>query len=241
MELEHTNKKEQPILVAFADDHLVVRESIISFIEMLGGIKVIIEADNGKTLIEQIEASEIKPDTCIIDILMPEMNGFETVKMLKEKWPKINILILSGFKDDLYALRMIRLGANGYLLKSCAPKEIKQALIAIRDYSMYFTDFFTPELITEKAEKRIKLPELSEMEMQVLLLSCTELSYAEIAQKLKTTTKKVEGYRDKLHKTLGVKTKVGLALFAIRSGIVPIEKKVHSEALNQEDSTNKTL
>jgi len=120
MEPKDKNKFEQPILVAFADDHLLVRESIVSFIEMLGGIKVIIEADNGKTLIEQIEHSKIMPDTCIIDIQMPEMNGFETVKILKERWPQINILVLSGFKDDLYA-QMIRLGVNGYLLKNCAP------------------------------------------------------------------------------------------------------------------------
>jgi len=89
---------------------------------------------------------------------------------------------------------------------------------------MYFTDFFTPELITDRATQQLKLAELSEKEMQLLTFSCSEMSYAEIAEIMKSSTKKVEGYRDKLHKKLGVKTKVGLALFAIRSGIVPIEK-----------------
>jgi len=211
-----------PFQIAFADDHLLVRKSIISLLEAEGNIKVLIEADNGKSLIEAIEKSSVKPEVCLMDIQMPVMNGFEAAAIIRSRWPEIKILVLSAFRDELQAIRIIRMGINGYLPKNCAPAEISKALAAIRKYGVYFTDFFAYDLLVAAQKKEAGMPLLSETEIQLLKYSCTELTYAEIAARMKTTTKKVEGYRDRLHKKLGVKTKVGLAMFAIRSGIVPI-------------------
>lgn len=222
---ENKNNAEDttPILVAFAEDHLAVRKGIIAFIEKLGGLKIIIETSNGKALIEHIEKSNPLPDVCIIDIQMPVMNGFETVSILKSKWPQINVLILTAIIEELHAIRMIKLGANGYLLKNCRPEEIKQAVTAIHENGVYFNDFFAQKLFAAVQSKTVKLPHLSEMETRILKYTCTELTYGQIAKEMKTTITKVEGYRDNLHKKLGVKSRVGLALFAIRSGIVTME------------------
>jgi two-component system, NarL family, invasion response regulator UvrY len=211
------------IRVAYADDHKVVRKGIISFINKLGGILVDIEADNGRDLIKQIgEAVEI-PDICMLDINMPEMNGFDTIVELRKKWPDIKVLVLTAFDIEIYIIRMIMYGANGYLLKSCDPDEIKNAIFSIYNNGMYYSDVITRHFFNAVRDKEIKLPNLTGREIQVLNLCCGDLSYGQIAEKIGTTTRSVEGYRDSLFKKLNTNSRVSLAMFAVQFGLVPVE------------------
>lgn len=216
-------KTDDPIYVAFAEDHMTVRETVPLFLEMQGGIKVIIKASNGDDLLQRIERSTIKPDVCLMDIMMPKMNGFEAVSRLKHKWPEIKILVLSGFLREEYIIKMIRSGANGYLSKDCHPKEIKKAILEVMRNDIYNSENFTPRLIAAVREDETKIPKLTEKEMQLLKWCIEDMTYAEIAQHMQTSQKSVEGYRNKLFHKLGVKTKVGLAMYAIRYGYVTIE------------------
>jgi len=217
---DETQKADQNIYVAYADDHTAVRKGIIAFLHSLGGIDVFIEADNGNELIGKIYKSPIIPDVCILDIKMPEMDGFETLNLLRSKWPKIKVLILTTFVDELYIIRMVQLGANGYLAKSCDPEEIKKALIAIHEEGFYFSRLFSPRI---NSEPEAKLPRITEREFRLLKYICEDLTYGQIASLMNTTQRSVEGYRDSLFRKLNVNNRVSLALFAIKAGIVPIE------------------
>ena len=211
------------IRVAYADDHKVVRKGIISFINKLGGILVDIEADNGRDLIKQIEQAREIPDICMLDINMPEMNGFDTIVELKKKWPDIKVLVLTVFDVEIYIIRMIMYGANGYLLKSCDPDEIKNAIFSIHNSGMYYSDIVTRQFFNSVINKEIKIPNLTGREIQVLNNCCSDLSYAQIAEKIGTTTRSVEGYRDSLFKKLNTNSRVSLSMFAVQFGLVPVE------------------
>lgn len=211
------------VRVAYADDHKAVRKGIISFLQELGGVEIIIEASNGLELIEQLEHCHKLPDICIIDINMPKMNGFETVAAIRKKWQDQRILILSTYNEDIYILRCIRAGADGYLVKSCDPEEIKEALLSIQNIGYYY-----PKVYTEKPMDDIKkasgnrLSNFTEREITFLKYTCTDMNYAEIAQCMECTRKSVEGYRDNLFRKLKVNNRVSLAIFAIKTGLVLI-------------------
>lgn len=214
--------EDKKILVAFADDHTTVRKTVAAFLTGLGGIEVIIQASNGKELIEAIEAAPQKPDVVMIDINMPVMNGFETLLRLKERWENIRVLVLTTFMDELYVCKMIRYGANGYLSKDCDPDEIKRALVAIREHGMYYSDFFVEKMAVVVKDKK-KEPRITERELQFMKHCISDMTYFQIASLMKTTQKSVEGYRDSLFRKLGINSRVGLAIYAIKSGLVTME------------------
>jgi len=216
------------IHIAFADDHKAVRKGIISFLNGLGGIVVDIEANNGKELIKQLEKAKRLPDVCILDINMPQMDGFETLTEIMKRWQSMKVLILTVHDAELYVIRMIRNGANGYLLKSCDPEEIKKALFTIHTKGVYFSDVISSQFFHAVQNKEIKLPNFTAKEVEVLKYCCTDLSYAQIAEKMRTTSRSVEGYRDSLFKKLKVNSRVSLALYAVQFGYVPLEIKNHN-------------
>lgn len=208
-----------PIKVAFADHHNAVRKSIIYYLESLGGIEVILDANDGKQLIELIHKSPIKPDVCLIDIQMPIMDGFDTLSYIHQTWPEIGTLVFTAFKNDAYKIRMILNGASGYLHKTAHPHEVKEAIEEIFKNGKYYTASFSPRLIEKVLMKKITLPELSAKEAQFLQLCLTELTYKQIADEMKISFKSVDNHRNNLFKKLGVKSRVGLALSAIKLGI----------------------
>jgi two-component system invasion response regulator UvrY len=212
-----------PVTIAYADDHNSVRKSIMSYLHDLGGIEVIIDAANGKELIEQIENSAIKPDVCLVDIRMPELNGFETISAIRHKWKGMKTLVLSTYVEEMYVLRMIRAGVNGYLSKSCDPEEIKDAILSIHHKGNYFSPLFSESMAIAIQNKESKIPNFTEKELVFLKHCCSDMTYLQIAQVMKSTPKSIEGYRDSLFKKLRVNSRVSLALFAVRSGIVPID------------------
>ena len=212
-----------PIHIAYADDHLVVRKGIISLLNNLGGIEVDIEASNGKELIEQLVAAPCLPSICILDINMPVMDGFDTIIEIKKRWPKMKALVLTIFEAEHYIIRMIRYGANGYLLKTCDPAEIKCALIAIHQKGIYHSTLVPAHLTNLVKNNLIKQVNLTEKEMAVMKYCCSDLTYSDIGQKLGTTTRSVEGIRDSLFRKLQVASRVSLALYAVQFGLVPLE------------------
>jgi two-component system, NarL family, invasion response regulator UvrY len=211
------------ISVAYADDHKVVRKGIVSILSEFNTISIDIEADNGKELIEKIEKVEQLPDICIIDISMPVMNGFQTQMELHKRWPSIKTLVLTAYDIELYIIKMIVNGANGYLLKNCDPREIEQALISIKTTGVYHSEISTSHLFHAVKSREIILPNFTEKEMQVLKYCCSDLSYSQIADQMNTTRRSVEGYRDSLFKKLGVNSRTMLALYAVQFGIVSLE------------------
>jgi DNA-binding NarL/FixJ family response regulator len=212
-----------PVRVAYADDHLAVRKGIISLLDLMGNIKVDIEADNGSDLLSQLQTATRLPDVCLLDINMPVMNGFDTLVAIKKKWPQMKVLVLTVFESDHYIIRMIKNGANGYLLKDCSPHELHAALFAVAQEGVYYSRLVSPRFSNAIKQNLVNLPNFTAKETMVMKYCCSDLTYAEIAEKMKTTTRSVEGYRDSLFKKLQLNSRVSLALYAVQTGIVPIE------------------
>lgn len=113
----------KPIKVAIAEDHSILRRTLTFGLEIKGVIEIEIEAENGKKLIEKIQDRDI--DVVVLDVRMPEMDGFETLKHLKENYPDIKVIMFSSFMDDISVVQMARqLGANSFVSKSHPEKLI---------------------------------------------------------------------------------------------------------------------
>jgi len=215
-----TNSK---ITVAYADDHVAVRKGIISYLHDIGGIDVVIEAGNGQELVQLLTDAVILPDVCIMDIKMPDMDGFEATAIIKQRWKGMKILVLTTFLEEYYVVRMIRAGVNGYLSKSCDPEEIKEALVSIAQKGMYYSGLYVEKAMIAVQDDKMRIPNFTEKERIFLKHCCSDLTYAEISLLMKCSVKSVEGYRDSLFKKLAVNSRVSLALFAVKTGIIPMD------------------
>ncbi|HEX2846686.1 MAG TPA: response regulator transcription factor, partial [Chitinophagaceae bacterium] len=132
-------KSSKKIQVAVADDHSLLRNALAKLINTFEGYTVIFEADNGKDLRNKI-IQHVVPDLVLLDVNMPEMDGFETTQWLHKNYPHIKILALSMLSDEKTIIKMFRLGAKGYLLKNTDPGELKDALDSIIDKNVYLSE-----------------------------------------------------------------------------------------------------
>lgn len=215
------------IKIVLVDDHALLRSGLAGIVSELG-YSVLYECDNGRQLIDQINKRET-PELVIMDINMPVMDGFETTLWLKKNAPLINVIALSMFDDERSIIRMIRNGAQGYILKDISPAELKTAIDTVITSGYYYSELVTGSLVhAAKKDGGIEWDlcgefNLGEKEMQFLKLVCTEMTYKEVAEKMFLSPRTIDGYRDELFLKLGVKSRIGLVLFAIRNGIVHIE------------------
>jgi len=221
--------KDPCIHVAYADDHTLVRTSVISYIQNLGGIYADIEATNGLDLIKQLEHASKLPDIVMLDINMPGMDGFETLQYLKRKWPDIKSLILTAFEAEWHLIKMINIGINGYLLKNCHPRTIKLALETIQEFGVYYADAAEEHFYNKVQDGKIKLPHITDKEMEYLKYCPTDLSYSQIAAQMNTTVKAIEGYMTRLCEKLHIRGRIGLAMFAIQFGYSKVDTKAISK------------
>lgn len=210
--------------IALADDHTVMRNGLATLLKGLG-YTILFEADNGSDFINKINKNN-PPDVALLDINMPDKDGYETAAWLKENYPDVKILALSMYDDETAIIRMLKNGAKGYLLKDSNIAEVRTAIESVMSKGFYYSELVTGKLIhsinylDEPAHASLKeLLKLSDKEIEFLKYACSELSYKEIAEKMFLSPRTVEGYRDALFEKLGIKTRVGLVLFAIKNGV----------------------
>jgi len=213
------------IKVAIADDHHLVAKAISGLIQKLDNYDVIYEVENGKELIRHFNLGMV-PDIVLLDIKMPEMDGFETALWLKNNYPAVKVLALSMYDKEESIVTMLRNGARGYLLKGCRPSELKDAFDAIMTKGFYYTEYITDRLVkslnTEKAMNQVEQLGLNSRELQFIEYACSELTYNEIADRMCVSPRTVDGYREQVFMKMGVKSRVGVVLEAIKLGLVKI-------------------
>jgi DNA-binding NarL/FixJ family response regulator len=208
--------------IAIVDDHLLIAKALGEIIEKFGQYNVLYEVENGAVLIERFKQPKNIPDIVLLDVSMPVMNGFETAAWLKKNHPEILILALSMQDDEQSLIKMIKSGANGYLLKNVHPTELEKALQTLVSKGFYYPDWATSKVLMNIAadEETANLPvKLSDREIEFLQFACTEMTYKEIGEKMFCSPRTVEGYRDALFDKLQLKTRVGLVMFAMKNGI----------------------
>lgn len=209
--------------VALVDDHVLLRKGLADYIRTLKDYDVIIEASDGRDFIRSI-VPEQKPEIVLLDVHMPRMNGYDTAAWLTRNYPEIKILALSVSDGEYSVLRMLRNGAKGYVLKDIDPKEFNIALSELVQKGFYYSGFVTGKLMDSldalQSPKVETTTTLSDRELDFLRFACSEMTYKEIAGKMYLSVRTIDGYRDALFEKLKVKTRVGLVMYAIRSGLV---------------------
>lgn len=184
----------------------------------------ILEAENGEELIKGIENEQ--PDIVLMDLKMPVKDGIETTKYLNKHFPQIRILILTMFEDERFVGHLMESGANGYLLKSTEPAEIKQAIMDVMTTGFYLNNFVNRVLIKKNYARQKFNPNLnseivvSDREKEVLSLVCMEYTAQEIAQRMDLSPRTVEAIKDRLMERFGVKNSVGLVFFAMKNSLI---------------------
>ena len=206
--------------ILVADDHSVVREGLINILKKNNYGDLIDEAKDGSEAFEKIRSDNF--NLVILDISMPGLSGLEILEKLKLLNIKVNILILSIYKQSQYAVQALRLGASGYLSKDSTSDELAQAIKKISAGGKYISSDVIGMLITEEnfINEQPLHKRLSDREFQILCFLAKGNSLIEIGEKLFISEKTVSTYRTRLLKKMGLKTNTELALYAYKNNLI---------------------
>jgi len=218
--LANSSTKEYSVVIA--DDHTLMRNALARLVSSFDKYNVVFEAGNGMEVIEKLKIHGI-PDIILLDISMPVMDGFETAKWLTKNYPQIKILSLSMQSDEDSIIKMLKLGAKGYLMKNVEPEELNLALDSVMTKDFYLSEIISGKVITglhKDFNNPLEPLALTDKEKEFLRFICSELTYKDIAEKMFISSRTVEDYRSALFAKLKLKSRVGLAMYAIKNGIV---------------------
>src|ERR1041385_375460 len=199
------------IRVAIADDHNLFREGIRLIISAMQGIELVLEADNGRGLIDQLQ--NIPVDIVLLDIEMKDMTGIDVLKHLPTGDSKPKVIVLSMHTEPRMISYMMELGVSAYLLKDVRREELETAIRTVYEHGIYLSDMVSRALLTglkNKSNKFSPVIKLSSREKEILALICQELTAREIGEKLFISERTVEGHRKNLYAKLGAKNSAGL-------------------------------
>lgn len=217
------------INVALVDDHVALRKGVRSVIENNPGFNVIIEADNGMDLIKALENSSILPDIVLLDILMPVMNGQQTIDQVQIKWPSIKFIVYSFYSEIDRVMDMINRGACAYINKSSKPDGLSKAILAVHTEGYYVGDLVKKQYFNQK-KRSLKqggfygTVTLTPKEVEFIKLAATDYNYNEIASIMGVKPKTLENYRDNLLKKLDLKNRMSIAIYGVKNGLVILEE-----------------
>jgi DNA-binding NarL/FixJ family response regulator len=211
------------ITILIADDHKLLREGFKSMIEPEEDMIVIAESGDGVSAIER--AIQLRPDIAVLDITMPEVNGIEAARRIRAESAGTEVIILSMHTDRDYAIKALKVGAKGYLVKNCANNELVSAIRAVANKEIYLSPTISSVLVKEiiDAENQTDQNGLSPRERQVLRYMAEGMCMKAIAFKLGIGSKTVETYRRSLMKKLGITNLPDLTKYAIRTGIIDLK------------------
>lgn len=207
--------------IVIVDDHILIAKALSSILANFEQFEVLYECENGKELMERCNHKNNIPDLVLLDISMPVMNGFETAEWLKKEHPEVLVMALSMQDDEQSLIKMVKSGAKGYLLKNVHPTELEKALNHLIKLGHYYPDWAASKVFAS-LRKDVDADEeegfLTEREKRFLRFTTTDMPYKEIADQMGCSTRTVESFRDNLFEKLEVKSRVGLAVYAIRNG-----------------------
>jgi len=202
------------------DDHDLVRTGIKRLLEDHPNIKIVGEATSGEQALDLI--TENDPDVVLMDINMPGIGGLEATRKLLQRKPKLKIIVVTMHEDDMFAQRLLKAGAMGYLTKGARVDEILQAVEAVMANKRYLCPSIAQQIALSQMEEEESSPfdSLSERELQVLLMMMDGQSISAISEKLCLSPKTVSTYRTRLYAKLGVQNDIELARLALQYGVV---------------------
>ena len=203
------------VRLALVDDHTLVRDGIRALLSVIPTVTVVGEAENGEDAMVMVE--HCNPDLLLVDINLPDMNGLELTRQIRDKYPTLKVLILSMYDSKEYVNESLRSGASGYVLKNAPSREIVAAIEAIKNG----VTFYSPEIAQKFLLDDSTTNALTSRENQVLYKIIQGLNNKEIARVLDISVRTVETHRVSIRRKLNIDKPAALVKYAIDHGIIP--------------------
>lgn len=209
------------IKVILADDHQMFLDGLSSLLSQLKDVQVVAAVNSGKEVLDKLQT--LTPDLVIVDLNMPEMNGLESTREIKKRYPEIKVLGLTMENDLQSVTGMLEAGASGYILKNTGKAELEQAIRQVIKGEPYLSQSISNQLaqnllrnFQQRNEVHDEISSLTQRELEILKMIALENSNTEIADQLYISPKTVETHRKNLMKKIGVKNSLGVYKFAVK-------------------------
>ncbi|MCI0477161.1 MAG: response regulator transcription factor [Anaerolineales bacterium] len=215
------------IRLLMVDDHEIVRAGLRMLLQTQPDIEIVAEADNGRDAVAR--ARELQPDIVLMDISLPDLDGFEATRQIKRALPKTAVLALTMHESDEYFFKMLQAGASGYVPKKAAPTDLVTAIRTVYEGGVFLYPALAKSLVRDymgratEGNERAALDGLTEREQEVLKLIADGLTNQEIADKLTISVKTVERHRANIMGKLNLHSRTELVKYAIRKGLIDVE------------------
>jgi len=215
------------IKIILADDHRIFRKGLKSLLSERENIEVLAEADNGDEALEA--ARKYKPEIVLMDIAMPKMDGIEATRQIRERFPDIEVVILSMHAKKAYIDQVLKAGAKGYVLKDSDEENLLSAINTVHNGGYYLDSPIADQVLSDyfrdksKRELKKQSDPLSEREREVLRLLAEGHSNQEVADTLYISRKTVENHRANIVRKTGAQGQVGLTKYAARIGLIDLD------------------
>lgn len=211
--------------IAIVDDHALFRKSLKLLIDSFDNMKVFLEASNGIELLEKLEVVAV--DIVLLDLQMPEMDGFETCEKLKEYYPEIKILVLT-YLNDLHTMeRIVKIGVEGFFTKNTPPKELKEAISRLEDNGFYFEKSIAPvihQILSNPTINNKLALDFTPREIEVIRFTAKGYRAKEIADLLHISSRTVEVHKRNLIEKVDAKSFMEVIIYALTHNFILLEE-----------------
>lgn len=206
------------IRALIADDHPIMREGLKLFLVCTLDI-VVDEVDDGFQAVEYIKSNDL--DVLILDISMPGMDGLETLRIVKDQKPELPVLVLSAYSEDQYALRVLRAGASGYLMKTSATEELVDAVQSVIAGHRYLSPNVAEKLLAQISGEGVPLhARLSDREFEVMLKIAVGKTVTQISEELQLSVKTVSTYRTRILEKMDLKDNADINAYVSKNQLL---------------------
>jgi DNA-binding NarL/FixJ family response regulator len=217
------------INIAMVDDQDLFRQGIAALINKIPGVRLLADVATGAELLQFLSHADEKPEIILMDMEMPEMNGVELNRVMRQAFPYIKVVMLTLHDQERYVYKMIEEGVCGYLSKNCSAEVLEETIIKVHASGFFFTEIIKSTLQNSTDHKKkhrtlfnTSMSDLTLREKEIMNLICKEYTNAEIAEQLYISPRTVEGHRNNLLLKTGSKNTAGLVVFAIKHGIYDV-------------------
>lgn len=218
------------IKIILADDEVLFRQGVAFILQREKNFEILFEASDGAELVEYLNRNEQQlPDIILMDLKMPMLNGVEATKLIHRQYPQIRIIALTSYDSKPFIANMVQVGAASYLVKNATPTEMLFTINEVMNKGFYYNDFVmqvvNENMIQDQKKSKTNLDDdyLTNREIEILRLICSQMSTNEIADKLFISPRTVEGHRNNLLLKTDSKNVAGLVVYAIQNKIISLD------------------